>query len=171
MKITSVMFFWGLIIFSGYFFCVRAALTATVAATVTAQNVSVSVTDGTVSYSTLSLGSSMTTATSDGDSLDDSQTVHNDGNIAEDFNIRGSDSSGGWTLAASPGAEQYSQDFCVSTCDTSPTWTALTTSNSSLTTNVAAAGTQVFDLRIRMPTSTAIYTSQSVDITIQASAH
>lgn len=145
---------------------VSAATSATVTATVTVQNVAVSVSDGTVAYGTLGTSSSANTASGD---LDDSQTATNDGNVATDFNIRGQNSAN-WTLAASVGADQYKHDFCVTDCDGTPTWTALTTSNQSLASSVASSGTQVFDLRINTPSSSTNYTSQSVDVIVQASA-
>ena len=149
---------------------VRAENTDTVTATVTVQNISVSVTDGTVDYQTLGVGTSATTATGDGDSVDDTQTATNDGNVTEDFDIKGQDSSGGWTLATSPGDEQYTHEFCTSDCDSSPTWTPLTTSYDTLATGITTSGTQNFDLRIQVPTSTTDYDPQSVDVTVLATA-
>jgi len=145
---------------------VQAASTATVTATVTVQNVSVSVEDGTVTYGTLATSSSTNTAAA---GLDDSQTATNDGNVASDLNIRGQNTTA-WTLAGSVGADQYKHDFCVTDCDGTPTWTALTTNYQALATGVAASGTQVFDLRINTPSSSSSYTQQSADITVQAVA-
>lgn len=146
---------------------VKAADTGTVTATVTVQNISVSVSDGTVTYGTLATSATEDTTTS---GLDDSQTATNDGNVTEDFNIRGQNSAN-WTLGATAGADTYVHSFCTSNCDSSPTWTALTTSNQTLATGVAASGSQTFDLQIETPTSTTSYTEQSVDVTIQAVAN
>lgn len=143
---------------------VFAASTATVTATVTVQNVSVSVGDGSVAYGTLSTSTSKDT-TSGG--VDDSQTATNDGNITEVINIRGADTST-WTLAGSVGTDQYKHEFCKTTCDSSPTWTALTTSYQTLSSSVAAAGTQVFDLKITTPSSSSSFTQQSASVTVQA---
>ena len=145
---------------------VQAASTATVTATVTVQNVSVSVSDGSVSYGTLGTSSNANTASGD---LDDSQTATNNGNVSEDFNIRGADTSA-WTLAVSIGADQYKHDFCTSDCDGTPTWTALTTSYQTLSSSVSASGTQVFDLRLNTPSSSSSYSEQSADVTVQAVA-
>ena len=143
-----------------------AASTDSVTATVTAQNISVSVSDGSVAYGTLATSSTADTASGD---LDDSQTATNDGNVTEDFNIQGQDSAN-WTLEATAGADQYTHKFCTSDCDGTPTWNALTTSYQSLATSVSAAGTQIFDLQIGTPTSSTNYTEQTVSVTVQAVA-
>lgn len=145
---------------------VLAADTATVTATVTLQNVSVTVSDGTVAYGTLAASSTEDTTSGN---LNDSQTATNNGNITEDLNIKGQD-SGDWTLAGSVGADQYKHDFCITTCDSTPSWTALTTSYQTLQSSVSASGTQDFDLRMNTPSSSTSYTSQSVDVTVQAVA-
>lgn len=145
---------------------VLAATEASVSATVTVQNISVSVSDGTVTYGTLAVNTSADT-TSGG--LNDSQTATNDGNVTENFNIKGQDTAS-WTLQAAAGNNQYVHEFCTTTCDTAPTWTALTTSYATLATGIGVSGTQVFDLRITTPTATADYTPQSVNVTVQAVA-
>ena len=145
----------------------QAANTATVTATVTAQNVSVTVSDGTVSYGTISLSSTKDTTAS---GTNDSQTATNNGNVAETINIKGQNSTT-WTLGATAGADQYFHKFCTTNCDAAPTWTALTTNYQSLNSNVSANGTQVFDLQIGTPTSSSSYAQQSVDVVIQAVAN
>jgi hypothetical protein len=145
---------------------VYAATSATVNATVTVQNVSVSVADGTVTYGTLAVNTAKDTTNT---GTDDSQTATNDGNVAADLNIRGQNTAA-WTLAGSASSNQYMHQFCKTNCDSSPTWTALTTSNQTLTSAVSASGTQVFDLKITTPTSSSSYTQQSVDVIVQASA-
>lgn len=143
------------------------AQTDTVTATVTVQNLSVSVSDGAVAYGTLSTSAQEDTTSS---GVNDSQTATNDGNVTEDFNIQGQDTSS-WTLAGSAGAEQYVHEFCNNgTCDGSPSWTALTTSYQQVANSVATSGTQEFDLRIGTPTSTADFTQQNADVTVQAVA-
>jgi len=147
---------------------VKAVTEASVAATVTVQNISVSVADGTVAYGTISAGASRSTALGDGDAIDDSQTANNDGNVTETLNIRGTN-SGAWTLAGTAsGATDYSHKFCTTTCDTAPTWTALTASNQTLALGVISTGSQVFDLQITTPPSATDYTTQSVNVTVQA---
>ena len=143
-----------------------AADSDSVTATVTVQNISVAVTDGTVTYGTLAVSSTASTTSS---GLDDSQTATNNGNITEDFDIAGQDSVA-WTLESAIGANQYKHSFCTVDCDTTPSWTALTTSYQTLSTSVSSSGTTVFDLKLDTPSSSASYTEQSVDVTVLASA-
>lgn len=143
---------------------VKAATTASVTATVTVQNVSVTVADGTAAYGTLAVNTS-----ADTNPLD-TQTATNNGNVAENLNIRGQNSAN-WTLGAAAGADTYVHRFCTATCTTPPTnYTALTTSYQTLATGVAASGTQTFELEITTPTSSTNFTQQSVDVTVQAVA-
>jgi hypothetical protein len=143
----------------------RSADTGSVTATVTAQNISISVSDGSVSYGTLAINTTEDT-TSGG--VNDSQTATNEGNVTENFNIMGSD-TGSWTLAATQGSDEYFHKFCNNgTCDSSANWTALTTSYQTLATGVASSGTQEFDLQIGVPSSTAVFTEQNADVTVQA---
>jgi hypothetical protein len=143
---------------------VMAADTATVAATVTVQNISVSVSDGTVAYGTL--GQNATADTNPADT----QTATNNGNVTENFNIKGQ-SSTNWTLGATAASDQYIHGFCKTTCTTPPTnYTALTTSYATLATGIAASGTQTFDLYINTPNPSTVFTQQSVDVTVQAIA-
>ncbi len=150
--------------FVGVTGAVFAATTGTVAATVTVQNVSVTVSDGTVAYGTLALN------TSAGTNPTDTQTATNNGNITEDLNIKGSNSAN-WTLGGTANTDQYVHKFCTATCGSAPTnYTALTTSYQTLATGKAASGTQTFELYITTPTSSTNYTQQSVDVTVQAVA-
>ena len=147
----------------------HAATTGTVTATVTVQNVSVSVADGTVTYGTLSTTDTADTTSAD---LNDSQTATNDGNVTEDLNIKGQNSAN-WTLAGSVGSDQYKHEFCkvdTGDCDGTPTWSALTTGYAALKTGLTASGTYSFDLKISTPSSSSNYTQQSVDVTVQAVA-
>lgn len=136
--------------------------TAAVTATVTAQNISVSVTSGSVAFGTLALNASA------GTNPASTQTATNNGNITETFNIKGQNSAN-WTLGATAGSETYVLKFCIATCTTPPTsYTALTTAYQTLVIGKAVSGTQTFDLYITTPTATAFFTQQSVDVTVQA---
>ena len=134
--------------------------------------ISVTVTSGTVSYNVLPTSASEDTTSS---GLNNTQVATNNGDATEDFNIKGQ-SSADWTLGASAGDEQYAHFFCTSgsgspdPCDSSPAWTALTTSYQSLASGLAVSGTKRFDLKITMPTSTATTSQQSVNVTVQAVA-
>ncbi len=146
---------------------VSAATEATVTATVTVQNIAVSVSDGIVAYGTL--GQNSTKGTHSGD-LNDLQTATNDGNVTEDFNIKGIVSTD-WTLGATAAENVYVHQFCTATCTTPPTnYTVLTTSYATLAAGIASAGNQTFDLYINTPNSSTAFTQQNVNVTVQAVA-
>lgn len=161
--LTLFLFFFSLLITS----IAQAATTSTVTATVTAQNIFVSVADATVAYGTLTLSGTEDTTSA---GVNDTQTATNDGNVTEDFNISGQDSAA-WTLAGTIGADQYTHEWCTTTCDSTPTWNNLTTSYQTLATGISSSGTQDFDLQIGVPSSSTSYTQQSVDVTVQAVAN
>jgi hypothetical protein len=155
------------VVLTPLFSLAQGAESATVAATVTAQNISVTVSDGSITYGTLAANTTKSTISTD---LNDTQTATNNGNVTATFNIRGQNSAN-WTLAGTAGVDTYVHQFCTATCGTPPTnFTALTTSNQTLASNVAASGTQTFELRINTPTSSSVTTQQSVDVTVQAVA-
>lgn len=149
-------------------FPVIAADTGAVTATVTVQNISLTVADGTVSYGIMPVSTTKSTIVAD---LNDLQTVTNNGNVTEDFNIKGQHTAA-WTLGGAAGVDTYTHKFCTATCGTPPTnYTALTTNYATLGTAIATSGTKTFDLQLGTPTSTATFTSQSVDVTVQAVAN
>lgn len=146
-----------------------AASTANVVATVTAQNISVSVGNGTINYGAIAANSSRGTVSMAGST----QSATNSGNIAETFTIHGSDGTI-WRLDASSNATQdhYTHKFCTSSCATPPTnYTAITTGETTLATNVAASAAVPFDLYITTPQTSSTYLSQNVDVTITATAY
>ena len=155
-----------------------AATTGTVAATVTPQNISVSVTDGVVAYGTLDVSSSKDT-TSGG--VNDTQTATNDGNVTEDFNITSTNATGGsaWTLAGTIGADQYKHSFCTTgtgspdLCDATPSWTAITSAGGyqQLGSTITTSGTKKFDLKLDTPSSVSDYVQKSITVTVQAVIH
>jgi len=172
--------FLAAILLAGLLFCgVRQAFasgTGTVAATVTPQNISVTVTDGSVAYGTLATSSSKDTTAG---GTDDTQTATNDGNVAEDLSITSTDAIGvtTWTLAGTVGVNQYKHSFCTSgtgspdPCDASPTWTAMTIGYQSLASNVLANGTKKFDLKIDTPSSFSDFLPKSITVTVLAVIH
>ena len=137
------------------------AVEESVSATVTPVFIAVSIDDGVVNYGTLAVDTSQDTVTQG-----DTQAVKNDGTVAEDFLIRGQNSAA-WVLAASAGDEEYKHEFTK----TGTFGTALTTSNQSLDTNIALAGTTALDLKITTPTSTSASVTQTVDVTVVAVAN
>lgn len=141
---------------------IKAASTDSVTATVTAINVSVSVSDGGVLYGTMALNTTADTTSGD---LNDTQTATNDGNVEEDFNIMGVDSAA-WELGDTNGADQYRHQFSL---DGGTGWTPFNEDGyTTLTTNIATSGNDTFDLQIQTPTSTSSYLEQTVDVTVQA---
>jgi hypothetical protein len=135
--------------------------------TPTAKVISVAISDGLITYGTMSTGEIKTTIT-----LSDTQTLTNDGNVSETFNIKGQNTTCPWTLAGTAGSDQYVHQFCKKTdvtCTSPPTnYTALTTGYTTLYTGVAVSGTRQIDLRLIAPTATSCGGQQNVDVTIQA---
>lgn len=169
MKTIFSFLFTSLVLSLTFGVVVQAATEGTVTATVTAQNVAVSVSDGTIAYGTIAVSGTANTTSA---GLDDSQTATNDGNVSSDLDIKGQDATGGtaWTLAGTIGSDQYKHDFCITDCDGTPTWVSLTTTYQTLASGVAASGTQVFDTRISVPSATSDYVQKSVDVMVQISA-
>lgn len=148
-----------------------AASTGTVAATVTAQNVSITVGDGTIAYGTMATNASKSTVFAD---LNDAQAATNSGNVTEDFYIKGSNSAN-WTLdTANSTTDHYIHKYCkasdINCLAPATNYTALTTSDQVLATGVAASGFKKFELQLTTPQTSSVFTSQSVDVTITAAA-
>lgn len=143
---------------------VQSQVSESVTATVTAQQIALSVSDGAVAYGTLDIGSTMTTLT---DGVNDTQTVTNDGNVNQDFSIQGQDSSpDNWTLAATAGSDTYAHEFST---DSGVGWTAMESATyTTFATGVGASASESLDLNIHMPTSTTATAEQNVDVSVQA---
>jgi hypothetical protein len=146
---------------------VLGATEATITATVTVQNISLTVTDGSIAYGVLPVNTSKSTCDF---SPYDTQTVTNDGNVAEDFNIKGKNSQN-WTLAATAGENQYVHKFATSSCPVTWGGTALTTSYQTMATNIATSSSATLNLQITTPNVTSSYDPQDVSVTVQAAAH
>jgi hypothetical protein len=148
----------------------RAANNAQVTATVTVQEIAVSVSDGSIAYGTVATSGTQSTLAA---GVNDMQTITNDGNVSQDFDIKGSNSAN-WTLSGTQGENQYFHKFCNDTdldcSNTSSNYTALTTSDQAIDTSIAADGTVNFQLYLGVPSSTTYYTQQNVNVTITASA-
>lgn len=147
--------------------------TGTVAATVMAKNISLTVAPGTVTYGNLALGASRTTLNSGG-GANALQTVTNNGNVLEDFTIKGANSvSGDWILDSSNAtASHYVHEFSV---NGGSNWTALTLIDAALGAGSVASngGTQDFDLKITTPQTTSGngFNQQTVNVTVTAAEH
>lgn len=152
---------------------VRAAATDTVNATVTAVIYAVSMDNGDgIAFGNVGQGTTMN-STSIAGNVDDSTTATNDGSVASKFNIQSTytTSSGiGWTLADTPGSETYGLDFCITDCDSSPSWidVGIASSYVTLAASINATSTQVFDLQVETPTSTVDINEQTIVVTVQA---
>ena len=139
----------------------QGAETGTVSATVMVQNISVSVTDGSIDYGILAAGGSTTTI-----ALGESQTVANNGNVSEGLNIKGQNTAS-WTLSTSTGSNQYSHYFLD---EDEVSWVPLTTDYQTLTPDIPLGESGPVDFKIEVPISSSDYTAQNVDIVIQAIA-
>jgi hypothetical protein len=147
---------------------VWSADTGSVVCQVTPQLISVTISDGSVNYG--SLGVSATK-----DATNDPQTITNAGNVTSDFKIKSGNATGGtsWTLASSPGSDQFSHYYSFDGND----WALLTqdyqtmTINGTAATNVAANATRTFYLKILMPTAVTDGSAKSITVTVQAVAH
>jgi len=144
----------------------QATDSGTVTATVTAQNISVSLDNTTIAFGTIGTASTKDTTTG---GVNTSITATNNGNVAEKLNIMAANSTN-WTLGATAGSETYTMKYCTATCDTTPSWSAvgISPSYAVLAASVAKDATQVFDLQVGTPTTTVNYTEQSMTVTVQA---
>lgn len=156
-----------------FWFEVMAADTGDVTATVTVQNVAITVSDGAIAYGTLAAGGTRSTLPSE---ANDMQVATNTGNVQEDFNIKGYNVSSGcsWTLGATQDSEQYFHKFCNDTandCSTPPTnYNALTTNYQTLSSAVPTSGARDFQLQIGVPSSTSCTSEATITVTVQAVA-
>lgn len=149
-----------------------AATDATVTATVTVQNISMTLSQSSFAYGTMAANTASSTLTLFGGA---GIVATNDGNVTSDFDIYGADTAN-WTLGATTDSDQYIHKFCNDTDNdcTLPggaaNYTALTTSPATLKNSVASSGTTAFQLQITAPNPSTVYTEQSVGVTVQISA-
>ena len=142
---------------------VRAADTAAVSATVTATNLAVSVSDGSIAFGSVALNTATTTAGGTGQT----QTVSNDGSNAV-LNVKSGNATGGttWTLGTSPGSNIFKLEVSTTTGSTYMTFQAtdtyLTASSSS-----ASLTSGAFDFRFTTPTVSTDFVQKSLSITVQ----
>lgn len=137
-----------------------AAETSTISVTVSLQEV-ISVS---VSPSTWDIGAIALSGTNGPASF----SATNDGNVSEDLSIAGTDGAGGWTLAATAGADAFSVQV-----DDGVSPFALTTGGSSLASNVAKDGSAGFDLTFGAPTDDTFGggVDQSFSVTVTATKY
>ena len=143
----------------------RAASTATVAATVTATNLAVSVSDGSIAFGSVALNTATTTA---GNS--DTQTVTNDGSTAQ-MNVKSSNATGGttWTLGTSAGSDTFKLEVSTTTGSSYMTLQATDTyltASSSMTSLLS----DTLDFRFTTPTASTDFVQKSITITVQVTS-
>lgn len=144
----------------------RAASTAAVAATVTATNLAVSVSDGSIAFGSVALNTATTTAGGTGQT----QTVSNDGSNAV-INVKSGNATGGttWTLGTSAGSDIFKLEVSTTTGSAYMTFQAtdtyLTASSSS-----ASLTSGAFDFRFTTPTASTDFVQKSLTITVQVTS-
>ena len=128
--------------------------------------ISITVSDGGVSY-----GIVATTDDTTSSGENETQTITNNGDVNEDFNIIGYNSTPDtWLLQSSAGDGIYAHKWCIADCDSTPSWTAITTGYTTLDTAVTPSGTTELDLQVTVPTANPGANQQNVNVTIQAVA-
>ena len=135
-----------------------------VAATVTASVIAVTVSDGGVAYGTVATSEDTTSS-----GVNDTQTITNTGTVNEAFEIKGVDTTH-WTLAGAAGDATYAHKTCIADCDTTPSWTAMTTSYTDLDTGKTPSATTALDLQITVPTANAGTAQETANVDILATA-
>src|SRR3989344_4822930 len=141
------------------------AQTDAMAATVTATNLAVSVSDGSIAFGSVALNTATTTA-----SNSDTQTVTNDGSNAV-INVKSGNATGGttWTLGTSPGSDIFKLEVSTTTGATYMTFQAtdtyLTASSSS-----ASLTSGPLDFRFTTPTASTDFVQKSLTITVQVTS-
>ena len=128
------------------------AADATITVTVTMQNVAVS-----VSPDSWAIGAVEASSVTDPESF----TATNDGNVSEDLVISVGPSAN-WTAEASADANKFVMELDGTT--------ALSGTPISLQAGVAGGGNKTFNLVFTAPSSSTVYTEQSITVTISASA-
>jgi len=114
-----------------------------------------------VAYGNVTLSSSKCSTTTT-----DTQSAVNNGNIVENFNIKGADSTD-WDIGTtSIGADIYVHRF--STTTGTYAWPEVDNEYITLEAGIAADATSTVDFYIFLPSSSTSYTEQSSNITIQA---
>ncbi len=149
-----------IVAFGGY--SALAQDTDTVTATVTATNLAVSVTDGSIAFGSVALNTATSTA-----GTGQTQTVTNDGSNAT-LNVKSSNATNGttWTLGTSPGSDIFKLEVSTTTGSTYGTLQATDvylTASSTFTSLMS----QAVDFRFTTPTASTDFVQKSLTITVQ----
>lgn len=126
---------------------VKAADTAPISCTVTPGVISVTVAPTSVAYGAMPLGDNETSGTI---------TATNNGGVTEDLDIIGSDATYdiyAWDIEDTPGTDVYAHKFTPAGGSETPLSETDDDGYKALATDIAAAGTQDFDLTIYTPTA------------------
>jgi hypothetical protein len=158
----------------------QADTNATVTATVTVQNVAMTLSQSSFAYGTMAANTASSTA---GLFAGAGIVATNGSNVTADFDISGANtgtgkSGTGWDLKTAAGSDEYIHKFCDDTLNdcTIPAGQSnyidlpVGPSTAVLKNNVAAAGTNAFQLQITTPNPSTKFTQQSVPVTVQVSA-
>jgi len=135
-------------------------------ATVTPQNITLTVLDTSISYGSVALSSWKSTL-----ETSDSPDIVNSGNVTENFLIKGYNTTGtgqAWTLDISTSTiDHYIDEFSITGAFPG---TALTTANQTAASSVIANATSTLDLRISTPGATTDYNLKNIKVTVTAEA-
>lgn len=139
-----------------------AQATDTVTATVTATNLAVSVTDGSIAFGSVALNTATTTA-----GTGETQTVTNDGSNAV-LNVRSTDATNGtaWQLGVAPGSDTFQLEVSTTSGSTYATFQdndVYLTASSTFT----SLQNQNVDFRFTTPTVSTDFVQKSLTITVQ----
>jgi hypothetical protein len=163
-KILLTVFLSLTILTFGLVNIVHALDTASVAATVTVQNIAVALdgTDGAIAYGTMAVGTSKSTIT-----LGDTERVVNSGNVPEKLRIMGANTTGCvWTLGTAIGVgNTYVHQFST---NGGSNFTSLTLAYQDLVASIGVGITQPVDFMIKIPSSSSCYTTSTAGVTILA---
>jgi hypothetical protein len=135
---------------------VWAATEGTISVTVTPKLVSLSVDHDTYDYGVLDLNDTAETAIT--------FNVTNEGNVDEDFDIKGFNTAA-WTLAGTAGANEYVHEWKEGV----GSYSALSTSNQPAAASVSSDGSKSYQFRLSTPTSSSSFDAQNPNVTFTAS--
>jgi len=143
-------------------FSAGAATTGTVLATVSATNLAISVTDGTIAFGSVALNTATSTA-----GTTQTQVATNDGSLAA-LNVKSSNATNGttWTLGANPGSDIFKLEVSTTTGSTYATF-QVTDTYLTASSTFASLANQNLDFRFTTPTASTDFIQKSLTITVQ----
>ena len=144
---------------------VRAATTGTIAATVTATNIAVSVSDGSIAFGSVALNTATTTV-----AHGETQTVSNTGSAAV-LNVKSGNATGGtaWTLGTSAGSDTFKLEVSMTSGSAYMTFQATDTYLTASSTFASLANQNV-DFRFTTPTASTDFAQKSMTVTVQVTS-